>query len=310
MSNGRLETRPALRAGDWRQRLRDYWLLIRADRPIGIYLLLWPALWALWVAGEGRPLWWVVAIFVAGTALMRSAGCAINDYADRHIDGRVERTRGRPLAVGRVTPGEALAVFAVLALIAFALVLLLNTKTVLHSFVAVGLAALYPFTKRFVPTPQLFLGLAFGWAVPMAFTALQNQVPPVAWVLFAATVLWALIYDTMYAMVDRDDDRRIGVQSTALLFGRYDRAVIGALQIVMLGLLLWVGRLAGLGPLYLAGLAAGAALFGYQQWLIRRRDRALCFRAFLNNHYFGLVVFLGLAADYLAADYLGLPALE
>jgi 4-hydroxybenzoate polyprenyltransferase len=291
-------------SGDWRRRLGNYWVLVRADRPIGIYLLLWPALWALWVAGDGRPTWWVVLIFIAGTALMRSAGCAINDYADRHVDGAVERTSGRPLAIGSVSPSEAVAVFAVLSLLAFALVLMLNTKTIVHSFVAVGLAAIYPFTKRFTQIPQLFLGLAFGWAVPMAFTALQNQIPPVAWVLFAATVLWALIYDTMYAMVDRDDDLKIGVKSTAILFGRFDRVAIALLQVSMLGLLLWVARLAGLGPLYLAGVGAGAALFAYQQWLIRGRDRALCFRAFLNNHYFGLLIFAGLAADYLLSDLL------
>ncbi len=307
MSAGSAKSQLPTSVGDWRQRLGNYWLLVRADRPIGIYLLLWPALWALWIAGEGRPSWWVVAIFVAGTALMRSAGCAINDYADRHIDGRVERTSGRPLAIGSVSPGEALAVFAVLSLLAFGLVLLLNTKTILHSFIAVGLAAVYPFTKRFTPAPQLFLGLAFGWAVPMAFTALQNQIPPVAWVLFAATVLWALIYDTMYAMVDRDDDLRIGVESTAILFGRFDRLVIAGLQLAMLGLLLWVADLAGLGPLYLVGLAAGAVLFVYQQWLIRERDRASCFRAFLNNHYVGLLVFAGLVANYLAADLLVAP---
>ena len=197
------------RRPDGQQRLRNYWLLIRADRPIGIYLLLWPALWALWIAGAGEPTWWVVLIFVLGTALMRSAGCAINDYADREFDGLVERTKGRPLVNGLVTPGEALGVFVVLSLAAFGLVLLLNSKTVAHSFVAVGLAALYPFTKRITPLPQLFLGLAFGWAVPMAFTALQNAIPPVAWVLLLATVTWAVIYDTMYAMVDRDDDVRI-----------------------------------------------------------------------------------------------------
>ncbi|MFM1892106.1 MAG: hypothetical protein RLZ44_1183 [Pseudomonadota bacterium] len=283
----------------WRERLGVYWQLVRADRPIGIYLLLWPALWALWIAGEGRPTWWVVAVFVAGTALMRSAGCAINDYADRHFDGAVERTQGRPLATGRASPREAIGVFVVLSLVAFALVLLLNPKTIAHSFIAVGLAALYPFTKRYTHMPQLFLGLAFGWAVPMAFTALQNQIPPVAWVLFAATVLWALIYDTMYAMVDRVDDLRIGVKSSAILFGRYDRALIAVLQLVMLGLLLLIGELTGRGAWYLAGLGVVAALFGYQQYLIRDRERQHCFAAFLNNHYVGMALFLGLALDYL-----------
>jgi 4-hydroxybenzoate polyprenyltransferase len=289
------------RLARWQERLAVYWQLVRADRPIGIYLLLWPALWALWIAGDGRPTWWVVAIFVAGTALMRSAGCAINDYADRDFDGAVERTQGRPLATGRASPREALGVFVVLSLVAFALVLLLNPKTIAHSFIAVGLAALYPFTKRYTHMPQLFLGLAFGWAVPMAFTALQNQIPPVAWLLFASTVLWALIYDTMYAMVDRVDDLRIGVKSTAILFGRYDRFIIGGLQLVMLGLLLLIGQLAGRGAWYLAGLAVVTALFVYQQYLIRGRDRQRCFAAFLNNHYVGMALFLGLALDYLVS---------
>ena len=289
------------RRPDGQQRLRNYWLLIRADRPIGIYLLLWPALWALWIAGAGEPTWWVVLIFVLGTALMRSAGCAINDYADREFDGLVERTKGRPLVNGLVTPGEALGVFVVLSLAAFGLVLLLNSKTVAQSFVAVGLAALYPFTKRITPLPQLFLGLAFGWAVPMAFTALQNAIPPVAWVLLLATVTWAVIYDTMYAMVDRDDDVRIGVKSTAILFGRFDRLVIGALQVLMMGMMLLVGHLAGLGEVYYLGLAVAAGFFIYQQYLIRNRERALCFRAFLNNHYFGMTLFAALLLDYLTA---------
>ena len=289
------------RAWHWRERLGQYWRLARVDRPIGIYLLLWPALWALWIAGDGRPTWWVVAIFVAGTALMRSAGCAINDYADREFDGEVERTRRRPLATGQVTPREAVAVFLVLSLVSFGLVLLLNAKTITHSFVAVALAALYPFTKRYTHLPQLFLGLAFGWAVPMAFTALQNQIPPVGWVLFAAAVLWALIYDTMYAMVDRDDDLRIGVKSTAILFGRHDRVVIALLQLLMLGLLVVVGQLATLGPVYYLGVALAGGFFVYQQVLIRTRDRQRCFRAFLNNHYLGMTLFAALAADYLLA---------
>lgn len=284
---------------DWRLRLSYYWLLIRADRPIGIYLLLWPALWALWIAGGGEPTWWVVLIFVLGTALMRSAGCAINDYADREIDGHVARTRERPLAKGDVSPGEALAVFAVLSLLAFSLVLFLNFKTILHSFVAVSLAAIYPFMKRYTQMPQLFLGMAFGWAVPMAFTALQNEIPPVAWLLFAATVIWALIYDTMYAMVDREDDLKIGVKSTAILFGAWDKLIIALLQIIMLSLLTWVGYQAGLSYIYYGGLLMGAGFFIYQQLLIRRREPKRCFQAFLNNHYFGMVLFASIAMDYL-----------
>jgi 4-hydroxybenzoate polyprenyltransferase len=283
----------------WRQRLRNYWLLVRAHRPIGIYLLLWPALWALWIAGEGHPTWWVVLIFVLGTALMRSAGCAINDYADRDFDGDVERTAQRPLATGAVTPKEALWVFAALSLLSFALVLFLNTQTIMHSFVAVGLAAVYPFTKRYTQLPQLVLGAAFGWAVPMAFTALQGQVPPVGWLLFAATVVWALIYDTMYAMVDREDDLKIGVKSTAILFGRYDRLIIGLLQLAMLGMLWQAGRIAGRGEFWWLALTIGALLFAYQQYLIRDRDRQLCFKAFLNNNLVGLILFAGLLIDYL-----------
>ena len=283
---------------DWRTRLGHYWRLIRADRPIGIYLLLWPALWALWLAADGVPPWWILLVFVLGTALMRSAGCAINDFADRDFDGRVERTAQRPLATGLVSAREAIMVFAVLSLLAFALVLTLNTKTIAHSFIAVGLAALYPFTKRYTHMPQLVLGIAFGWAVPMAFTAVQNDIPTTAWVLFAATVLWALIYDTMYAMVDRDDDLKVGIKSTAILFGRQDRLVIGVLQLIMLGLLWWVGDMAGRGLAFQLALSVGGGLFIYQQWLIRARERDGCFRAFLNNHYFGLVLFLGLLVDY------------
>jgi 4-hydroxybenzoate polyprenyltransferase len=287
---------------DWRTRFGHYWRLVRADRPIGIYLLLWPALWALWLAADGVPPWWTLLVFVLGTALMRSAGCAINDYADRDFDGRVARTAQRPLATGLVTPREALGVFAVLSLLAFALVLTLNSKTIAHSFVAVALAGLYPFTKRYTHMPQLVLGIAFGWAVPMAFTALQNQIPPLAWVLFTATVLWALIYDTMYAMVDRDDDLDVGIKSTAILFGRYDRLVIALLQGLMLGLLVQVGRMAGLGAVYFVALLGAAGLFGYQQWLIRDREQAACFRAFLNNHYLGMLVFAGLLVDFLLRD--------
>ena len=283
----------------WQRRLRNYWKLVRADRPIGAFLLLWPALWALWFAGAGRPTWWVVAIFVLGTFLMRSAGCAINDFADRHVDGRVERTAQRPLAIGAVSPREALGVFVVLSLVSFALVLLLNRLTILHSFVAVALAAVYPFMKRYTHLPQLVLGAAFGWAVPMAFTALQEQIPPLGWLLFAATVLWALIYDTMYAMVDREDDLKVGIKSTAILFGRFDRLIIGLAQAAMLGLLWYVGELGGRGLWWQLGLVAGAALFVWQQYLIRARERHACFQAFLNNNWFGLVLFAALFLDYL-----------
>ena len=279
-------------------RLGDYARLMRLDRPVGIYLLLWPTLWALWIAAGGLPETHLVLVFVAGVVLMRSAGCVINDYADRHIDRHVERTRDRPLTAGRLGAGEALALFAVLCLLAFALVLTLNRLTLLLAFAAVALAAVYPFMKRYTHLPQVVLGAAFGWAVPMAFAAVTGEVPPAAWLLFFATVLWTTAYDTQYAMVDRDDDLRIGVKSTAVLFGRHDRLAIGLLQLLTL-LLLWLaGEAFGLGLFWLLGLTAAAALAGWQQWLIRRRERAACFAAFRNNHYFGAVLFLALLLEY------------
>jgi 4-hydroxybenzoate polyprenyltransferase len=283
----------------WRTRLARYLDLVRADRPIGILLLLWPALWALWIAGVGNPPWGIVLIFLLGTAVMRSAGCAINDYADRGFDGHVARTCGRPVASGHVSPREALGVFAALSLVAFGLVLFLNRQTVLMSVVALALAASYPFTKRITHWPQLVLGLAFGWAVPMAFTAIQGTVPPVGWVLFVATVVWALIYDTEYAMVDRADDLKIGVKSTAILFGERDRLIIGLLQALMLALLAAAGWLAGRGATYYAGLGVGALLFARQQWMIRDREPKKCFRAFLDNNQFGMAVFFALLIDCL-----------
>jgi len=283
---------------DLPERLHRYVRLVRLDRPIGIFLLMWPALWALWLAGDGSPPWPVVLVFVLGVVLMRSAGCAINDFADRNLDGHVERTKERPLATGEVSAAEAIGVFVVLSLVAFALVLTLNWQTVALSVVAVVLTAVYPFMKRVTHVPQLVLGAAFGWAVPMAFTAITGDVPAVAWVLFGATLIWALIYDTEYAMVDREDDLKVGIKSTAILFGRHDRLVIGLLQLLMLGLLLGVGLEAGRGPLFLAGLAGAAALALYQQWLIRERERGPCFKAFLNNNYFGMAVFIGLVSDY------------
>ncbi|MBK1724047.1 4-hydroxybenzoate octaprenyltransferase [Thiocystis violacea] len=287
------------RPTSWRTRLYSYYLLVRLHRPIGIFLLMWPALWALWLAGEGHPPWTLVLIFVLGVVLMRSAGCAINDYADRNFDGHVARTNQRPLATGDVTPREAVAVFVVLCLVAFALVLQLNWQTVALSVVAVLLTVIYPFMKRFTHVPQLFLGAAFGWAIPMAFMAVTEAIPLYAWVLFVATLLWALIYDTQYAMVDREDDLKIGIKSSAILFGRWDRLVIGLLQLVMLAMLLWIGQQAGRGLVYDAGLVAAAAFALYQQILIRDRVPGLCFQAFLNNNYFGMVVFVGLVMDYI-----------
>ncbi len=277
-----------------------YLRLVRADRPIGIYLLLWPTLWALWLAGEGHPVWWIVLIFILGTVLMRSAGCAVNDYADRHFDGKVERTRQRPLATGAILPGEALGVFIVLCLLSFGLVLLLDWRTILLAFVAVALAAIYPFTKRYTHLPQLVLGAAFAWAIPMAFSALQSDLSILAWILFIAAMIWTVMYDTLYAMVDREDDLKIGIKSTAILFGAYDRLIIGLLQLAVLGLLWLIGDMAMRGVIYQSGLLIGAALFAYQQYLIRERKRDACFKAFLSNNLFGFIVFIALFFDFLA----------
>ncbi|MCA1798489.1 MAG: 4-hydroxybenzoate octaprenyltransferase [Xanthomonadaceae bacterium] len=281
------------------ERAEQYWLLMRFNRPIGILLLLWPTLWALWIAGDGRPDPKVFVVFVVGVVLMRAAGCTINDYADRKFDPHVARTRDRPIASGRVTPREALALFAVLGLTAFVLVLTMNRLTVLLALIGAALAASYPFMKRWTWLPQPYLGAAFGWAIPMAFAAQTGSVPPVAWVLFISTVLWATVYDTQYAMVDRDDDVRVGIRSTAILFGDNDRTIIALLQVTTLFGLLLAGQRAGLGGWYLAALGAGAVLFAWQQWLIRKRDRDGCFRAFLNNNWFGLVVFVGILLHYL-----------
>ncbi|MDN5862378.1 MAG: 4-hydroxybenzoate octaprenyltransferase [Salinisphaera sp.] len=277
-------------------RLGRYLRLTRLDRPIGIFLVGWPMLWALWLAAGGLPDPLVLFVFVIGCVLMRSAGCAINDFADRHIDGQVARTRNRPLATGEVSSSEALLLFAGLSLAAFALVLLMNPLTIALALVGVVLAALYPFTKRFTHWPQIGLGAAFGWAVPMAFAAQTGAVPPAAWLLFAATLVWSLVYDSIYAMVDRDDDLRIGVKSTAVLWGRYDRLAIGMFQLLFFVLLVAVGVVFSLGWAYYLGLAAAAVLAGYHQWLIRNRERKPCFQAFLHNNHLGMVVFVGIVA--------------
>lgn len=282
-----------------RARWRDYVELMRLHRPIGTLLLLWPVLWAVWIASAGRPSLQVFAVFVLGTVLMRSAGCVINDIVDRQIDPHVARTRERPLAAGRVSVRAALVLFVVLALTAFALVLTLNRLTILLSFAGVALAASYPFFKRVTHLPQFYLGLAFGWGIPMAFAAETNAIPVTAWILLAANIFWAVAYDTAYAMVDRDDDLKIGVKSTAILFGRADRALIALFHALAVGLLAWVGVRVGLGIPYYAGLAAAAGFAGYQQWLIRDRSRDGCFRAFLDNNRFGASIFAGLALDYL-----------
>jgi len=279
-------------------RLLDYVRLVRLDRPVGIWLLLWPTLWALWLAGRGRPDEHVFVVFMLGTVLMRSAGCAINDFADRRLDPHVERTGQRPVAAGRVSSMEAIGIWVVLSLTSFGLVLTLDPLTVKLAWIGAGLVIVYPFLKRFFPLPQLWLGAAFSWSVPMAYSAQAHEIPRLAWLLFAAGVLWSVVYDTMYAMVDRDDDLKLGIRSAAITFGDADRFVLGALQAMVLYALWLAGRQASLGPWFQSGLGAGAVFFLYQQWLIRKRDRADCFRAFINNQWFGLVVFAGIALDY------------
>ena len=278
--------------------IRNYGKLMRVDKPIGIWLLLWPALWALWLAGEGHPDQGLFVIFVLGVFIMRSAGCVLNDYADRNIDPYVERTRSRPIASGAVAPMEALTLFVALGLIAIGLAMMLNRQAQLLAIVAAVLTVIYPFVKRLVSIPQFILGAAFGWAVPMAFAAQTGTVPQLAWVVFGAALIWAVIYDTFYAMVDREDDRKIGVKSTALLFGDADLFVIGGLQIVMLAALVFIGTRAGLGLWYYLSVAVAAALMAYHQWLARDREPAQCFKAFLHNHLIGLVVFIGIVLNY------------
>lgn len=279
-------------------RLREYALLMRLDRPIGIWLLLWPTLWALWVSAAGRPEPLVFLVFVAGVVLMRSAGCVINDFADRRIDPHVERTRDRPLARGTVSPFESLLLAAALGAVAFGLVLTLNRLTILLALAGAVLTVAYPFLKRFTHLPQVWLGASFGWSVPMAFAAHTGTVPKLAWLMFIAVIVWAVIYDTMYAMVDRDDDLKLGLKSTAILFGDADRSIIAGLQALLLLALWLVGRQAGLGGWYLAALAIAAGLALWQLYLIRDRYPPDCFRAFLNNNQFGMVVFVGILLHY------------
>ncbi|WP_237067905.1 4-hydroxybenzoate octaprenyltransferase [Microbulbifer guangxiensis] len=276
-----------------------YWQLARLDRPIGSLLLLWPTWWALWLAAGGWPGLHLFAVFTLGVLLMRAAGCAINDFADRNIDGHVKRTAARPLATGQATPKGALMLFAGLCLLAFLLVLTTNRLTVLLSLPAVALAFCYPFAKRYTHLPQVVLGAAFSMGIPMAFAAATGEVPPVAWLLYTANLLWTVAYDTFYAMVDRDDDLKIGVKSTAVLFGDMDRAMTACLQGMVLFALLLAGQRFELGSMYFLGLTAAAGLFAYQQWLIRNREREACFRAFLNNNWVGAVVFAGIAMHYL-----------
>ena len=275
-----------------------YAQLIRFEKPIGFYLLLWPTLWALAVAGEGSPDGWILFVFVFGSFLMRSAGCAINDYADRDIDQHVARTRERPLTSGKIKPLEALAVFAVLALIAFVLVLSLNRFTIMLSFGGILLAASYPFMKRYHYLPQVHLGAAFGWAVPMAFAALTGEVPKEAWLLYVANLVWTVAYDSMYSMVDREDDLKLGVKSTAILFGDYDRVMIAVFQILFLLALVLVGVDLEFTGIYYLGLGAATLLMAYEQFLIADRVPAHYFSAFLHNHWVGAAVFAGIMGHY------------
>ena len=292
--------KPSHRSGSGlNQALSAYARLMRLDRPIGTYLLLWPMLWALWIASSGHPTEHVFIVFTLGVFLTRSAGCVINDFADRNFDGHVQRTQHRPLATGEVSPSEALLLFAALALLAFGLVLTLDKQVILMSLFGVVLMISYPFFKRFFPAPQFYMGLAFSWSIPMVFVAQTGATPRLSWLLFAATILWATAYDTMYAMADREDDLRIGIKSSAILFGDADRVIVGIMQLMTL-LALWLaGMELKFGSWYRLGLAVAAGLALYQQRLIRGRLPESCLRAFLNNNYFGMVVFGGIALEYL-----------
>jgi len=281
-----------------KQRIEAYGRLMRVHRPIGTYLVLWPSLWALWIAGDGHPDGLILLVFVLGAFLMRSAGCVINDFADRSVDPHVTRTKSRPLATGEVSPKEALILFALLCLTAFLLVLLMNQLTIILSFVAVLLATVYPFMKRYTHWPQVFLGAAFGWSIPMAFAAQTNAVPVEAWILFVANLCWVVAYDTMYAMADRDDDLRIGIKSTAVLFGKYDRPIIGLFQTSFIALMIFAGLSFDLGAVFYLGLIAVLGLMVYHQYLIRRRKHTECIAAFLHNNFVGLVVFAAIVLDF------------
>ena len=284
------------------RRITEYAHLARLDRPIGTWLLLWPALWALWVAGDGRPEPRVLIVFVLGVVVMRAAGCVVNDFADRDIDPHVRRTRDRPLAARRVSPLEALVLFALLIAVALFLVTRLNAYTVKLAFIGALLTVSYPFVKRVFPMPQLYLGISFGgWSVPMAFAAQTGVLPRVCWLLYFAAVIWAAIYDTIYAMIDREDDLRIGVKSSAILFADMDRFLIGVMQLMMILSLVLAGHSMHFGGWYQAGVLAAALLFLWQQWLIRKREPAGCLRAFLNNQYVGLAVFVGILLEYVYA---------
>ncbi len=288
-------SRPSL---SLRARLDAYERLLRLDKPIGTLLLLWPTLSALWLAAGGAPRLSLVLIFITGTLLMRSAGCAINDWADRDFDAHVKRTADRPLAAELIAPWEALVLGAVLALVAFGLVLAVNRVAVLWSFPALAIAVAYPFCKRFFVLPQAFLGVAFSFGIPMAYAAVRGEIPPIAWVLLALNLFWVVAYDTEYAMVDRDDDVRIGIRTSALTFGRHDVAAVALCYAIYLAGMAWAGVFLRMGAWYYAGLAAALAVALHHLWIIRTRERAACFRAFLGNHWLGLAVFAGVALDF------------
>ncbi|PSW61567.1 4-hydroxybenzoate octaprenyltransferase [Photobacterium kishitanii] len=278
---------------------RAFWQLARFDRPIGSLLLLWPTLWALFLAGDGLPKLDVLLVFVLGVIFMRAAGCVINDFADRNVDGHVKRTANRPMPSGKVSEREALGLFSLLVLVSFLLVLTMNNLTIMLSVVAVILAAAYPFMKRYTHLPQLVLGAAFGWSIPMAYAAQSGTLPMVAWLLFVANILWTIAYDTLYAMVDRDDDLKVGIKSTAILFGRFDKLIIGILQLATIMLLIAIGGILQLNQWYYWALLLASALFVYQQMLIQGRQREQCFKAFLNNNYVGMVIFIGISLSVL-----------
>ena len=282
-----------------RSKWQAYSRLMRTDRPIGSLLLLWPTYWALWIAARGVPDWHILIIFTIGVFSMRAAGCVINDFADRKFDGSVERTKNRPLPRGDVTEKEAKILFAVLVLVSFGLVLTLNTMTIWLSVAGLALAWVYPFVKRVSHLPQVVLGAAFGWSIPMAFAAVSESLPAECWLLFAVNIVWSVIYDTQYAMVDRNDDLKIGVKSTAILFGRFDKMIIGILQLVMILMLLWIGLMVNLSGIFYWSLLLAGALFVYQQRLMAYRERDPCFQAFMNNNYVGFILFLGMLVSYL-----------
>jgi len=281
------------------EKVIDYVKLARLDKPIGSLLLLWPTLWALWIAAEGMPDIDVLIVFTLGVIFMRSAGCVINDFADRKVDAHVKRTSQRPLITGKISSRSALVFFFALTLVSFLLVLTMNGLTIGLSFAAVALAACYPFMKRYTHLPQVVLGMAFGWAIPMGFAAQLGHVPAYAWILFVANVLWTVAYDTLYAMVDRDDDLVVGIKSTAILFGKNDKLIVGLLQLSTLFGLAWLGWLLALSMIYFVGLLVVAGLFVYQQVLIVDRERDACFKAFLHNNYVGMVIFISLLLNYL-----------